>query len=87
MKRKQMLIWVGVVGVGALSSACCCDDSVKQDLTELKQWATNMYGWEDRIGKAVCNLESKTGTTTGDFYCGTGPYPPSDTPPPKYPPR
>jgi hypothetical protein len=82
MKRKQILIWVGVVGVAALSSACPSNDD-----QELKDWATNMYRWEEKIGKAVCNLEHKTGTTTGDVYCGSGPYPPSDTPPPKYPPH
>lgn len=80
MKRKHIVIWVGVVGVGILASAC---DNNK----ELKDWATQMYGWQDKIGKAVCNLESKAGLNGPATYCNGGPYPPSDTPPPKYPPR
>ena len=49
-----------------------------------------MYTWEEAISKAVCNLEKFTTTLPpgGVRYCpGNGDWPPSGTPPPKFPPN
>ena len=81
MRRKRMLLWVGLA-VAAGMAASCHDDDVRAYLGENGE----MYKWEVRISKAICNLETSTGTTSGDVYC-TGGHPPSDTPPPKFPPR
>lgn len=82
MKRMRVVVGVGLLGVVGLTTSCTED----KDLRKYLGATGELYTWEVKISKAVCNLENKGGITTGDFYCGVTPYPPSVTPPPKYPP-
>jgi hypothetical protein len=83
MKRVRVMVWVGLVGVAGLVTGCTEDKELRTYMGQNGQ----LYEWEQAISKAVCNLEVKTGTTTGDILCPGGTYPPSITPPPKYPPN
>lgn len=83
MNRMRVVVGVGLLGIVGLNGCQTKDQELRTYLGD----TGDLYKWETKISKAVCNLESKTGTTTGDVYCGTKPWPPSDTPPPKYPPR
>jgi hypothetical protein len=83
MKRMRVVIGVGLVGFAGLTTSCTEDKELRNYLGK----AGKMVEWETKVSKAVCNLENKTGTTSGDIYCGTAPWPPSSTPPPAYPPK
>lgn len=100
MTRKPMAV-VGVVGFTLLTAACSSSSGTSPKPTtapavpedkEVRDYLSltgPMYAWEVSLSKAVCNLEKFTTTlpTGGDRYCpGNGDWPPSGTPPPKFPP-
>jgi hypothetical protein len=96
MTRERMAV-LGLVGFTWLAVGCSGSGgtsnpapSTPQD-QELRNYLADggpMYLWEEKISKAVCNLENNvTGLPLTDAYCGGHPWPPSDTPPPKFPPN
>jgi hypothetical protein len=98
MTRKRVAV-VGLVGFTLLAAAIASGASgaskasppgpPDKDLRDYLSATGPMYEWETKISKAVCNLEKyPTGLPAGgDRYCpGNGQWPPSTTPPPKFPP-
>jgi hypothetical protein len=94
---RQRIAVVGLVGFTLLAAAIASGTSAgkagppgPQD-KEVRDYLSGtgpLYQWEDKIGRAVCNLEKYTTglPQAGDRYCPDGTYPPSGTPPPKFPP-
>jgi hypothetical protein len=81
--------WLAV-GCGSGSGPGPTPPSAPQD-QELRNYLADggpMFRWEEKISKAVCNIENNmSGLPLTDSYCGGHPWPPSDTPPPKFPPH
>jgi hypothetical protein len=101
MTRKRVAV-AGVVGFTMLAVACQKSSNpppngptqgaagpVDQEVRDYLGINGDMYKWEVDLSKAVCNLEKYAqGVPLGGArYCpGHGDWPPSGTPPPKFPP-
>lgn len=84
MKPKRWLAVAALCGVVGLTTGCP-DQEVRDYLGEAGG-DTGLRHWEDRVQKAICQLEQKdpAGLDPMLRICPSGP--PSLTPPPKYPP-
>jgi hypothetical protein len=82
-------------GSGGAATVAATDTSAQSLADSLREYlsspaAKRMYQWEEAISKAVCNIEKWAPGIPpgGDRYCpGKGQWPPSGTPPPKFPPN
>lgn len=83
MKPKRWLAVAALCGVVGLTTGC--PDQEVRDYLGTASGDKGLLHWEDRVQKAVCQLEEKaTGLDPTLRICPGGP--PGLTPPPKYPP-
>jgi hypothetical protein len=83
MKPMRVVAVVGLLAVAGLAGNC---DGKDDELRAYLADSGALYKWEVEITKAVCRIEGTITTIpSSDRWCPSG-YPPSITPPPKYPP-